>query len=289
METGNREPARKETPAAERPKTERPRKEAVLEAKGISKYFGGLKAVENVSMTISRGDIFGIIGPNGAGKTTFFNVCSGIYQPTGGNIALQGEDITSLRPELIARKGLARTFQNIKLFKHMTVLENVTIGFHIHTRTGIPGAILRNKQYRADERLILEKGQKILEQVDLADYRDTRAGNLAYGIQRKVEIARALALDPAILLLDEPAAGMNPNETRGLMEFIKALNAQGYTIAVIEHDMKFVMNSCNHVLVLNFGEKICEGTPAEVKADRRVQEAYFGKGIISGEAGTNYA
>jgi branched-chain amino acid transport system ATP-binding protein len=260
-------------------------REAVLEARGICKYFGGLKAVENVSMTIRRGDIFGIIGPNGAGKTTFFNVCSGIYQPSRGSIALRGEDITSLRPELIARKGLARTFQNIKLFKHMTVLENVTIGFHIHTRTGIPGAILRNKQYRADERLILERGEAVLEQVGLADHRNTRAGNLAYGIQRKVEIARALALDPTILLLDEPAAGMNPNETRGLMEFIQALNARGYTIAVIEHDMKFVMNSCTHVLVLNFGVKICEGAPGEVKADRGVQEAYFGKGIVTGGAG----
>jgi branched-chain amino acid transport system ATP-binding protein len=257
----------------------------VLEARGICKYFGGLKAVENVSMTIRRGDIFGIIGPNGAGKTTFFNVCSGIYRPSRGSILLNGEDITALRPELIARKGLARTFQNIKLFKHMTVLENVTIGFHIHTGTGIPGAILRNRQYRADEELVRERGAAILEQVGLAGYRDTRAGNLAYGIQRKVEIARALALDPAILLLDEPAAGMNPNETGELMEFIKTLNARGRTIAVIEHDMKFVMNSCSHVLVLNFGEKICEGTPGEVKADRGVQEAYFGKGIVMAGAG----
>jgi branched-chain amino acid transport system ATP-binding protein len=255
----------------------------VLEAKGICKYFGGLRAVHEVSMSVKEGDVFGIIGPNGAGKTTFFNVCSGIYSPTRGQIFLNGKDITSMRSEQIARKGLARTFQNIKLFSHMTVLENVKIGFHINTGTGIPGAILRSKKYKADEKRVVEEGLKILEKVGLLEYRDTRAGNLAYGIQRRVEIARALALNPRILLLDEPAAGMNPRETSELMEFIRELNTQGYTIAVIEHDMKFVMNSCNHVLVLNFGEKICEGVPDVVKADKRVQEAYFGKGIITGD------
>jgi branched-chain amino acid transport system ATP-binding protein len=260
---------------------------AILEVRGICKSFGGLKAVENVSMSIQRGDIFGIIGPNGAGKTTFFNICSGIYAPTKGTVFLDGENITTLRSELIARKGLARTFQNIKLFKHMTVLENVTIGFHIKTKTTIIDAVLKNKRYREDEAFIAKRGLEILEQVGLFNYKDVQAGNLAYGIQRKVEIARALATEPKILLLDEPAAGMNPNETMGLMEFIKALNARGYTIAVIEHDMKFVMDSCNHVLVLNFGEKICEGSPDEVKADKAVQEAYFGKGFITG--GTAYA
>jgi branched-chain amino acid transport system ATP-binding protein len=256
----------------------------ILEARGICKYFGGLKAVENVSMSIQQGDVFGIIGPNGAGKTTFFNICSGIYMPTKGTVFLNGENITAMRPELIARKGLARTFQNIKLFKYMTVLENVTIGFHINTKTTIIDAILKNKRYREDEEFVVKRGLEILKQVGLFNYKDIQAGNLAYGIQRKVEIARALATDPKILLLDEPAAGMNPNETQGLMEFIKTLNAQGYTIAVIEHDMKFVMNSCNHVLVLNFGEKICEGSPDEVKADKAVQEAYFGKGFIAGGA-----
>ncbi|GHV44512.1 ABC transporter ATP-binding protein [Spirochaetia bacterium] len=261
----------------------------VLEARGICKYFGGLKAVEDVSMTINEGDIFGIIGPNGAGKTTFFNICSGIYDATKGKILLKGEDITDLRPEQIARKGLARTFQNIKLFKHMTVLDNVKIGFHINTQTGIVDSILRTRRFRADEKKVNEEGLRVLEKVGLLPYKDTRAGNLAYGIQRKVEIARALALDPKILMLDEPAAGMNPRETQGLMEFIKALNSQGYTIAVIEHDMKFVMNACNHVLVLNFGEKICEGSPEEVKADKEVQEAYFGKGIITGDAANGTA
>jgi branched-chain amino acid transport system ATP-binding protein len=256
----------------------------ILDARGVCKYFGGLKAVENVSMSIRRGDVFGIIGPNGAGKTTFFNICSGIYTPTKGTVFLDGENITTMHSELIARKGLARTFQNIKLFKHMTVLENVSIGFHINTKTNIIDAVLKDKRYREDEKFIVERGLQILEQVGLLAYKDTHAGNLAYGIQRKVEIARALATDPKILLLDEPAAGMNPNETMGLVEFIKTLNARGYTIAVIEHDMKFVMNSCNHVLVLNFGEKICEGSPDEVKADKAVQEAYFGKGFVAGGA-----
>jgi len=240
-------------------------------------------------MTIHRGDIFGIIGPNGAGKTTFFNVCSGIYIPTKGAIFLDGEDITSMNSSLISRKGLVRTFQNIKLFKHMTVLENIIIGFHIHTKTGIIDAVFRTKRYREDEQLIITRGTEILEKVGLQKYKDVRAGNLPYGIQRRVEIARALATDPKLLLLDEPAAGMNPQETMGLMTFIKTLNSQQYTIAVIEHDMKFVMNTCNHVLVLNFGEKICEGSPEEVKGNKKVQEAYFGKGIITGDMKTHHA
>lgn len=256
----------------------------VLEARNICKYFGGLKAVEQVSMIIKRGDIFGIIGPNGAGKTTFFNVCSGLYSPTSGNIILEGEDVTGIRPETIARKGMARTFQNIKLFRHMTVLENVKTGFHINTRTGIADAILHTKRYKEDEEKVTRGALEILEKVGLSHHKDTRAGNMPYGLQRRVEIARALALNPKVLLLDEPAAGMNPRETMELMEFIKTLNSQGYTIVVIEHDMKFVMNACSHVLVLNFGMKICEGTPEEVQADKQVQEAYFGKGIITGDA-----
>ncbi|WRS26313.1 ABC transporter ATP-binding protein [Oscillospiraceae bacterium MB08-C2-2] len=257
---------------------------AVLEAKDICMYFGGLKAVEKVNMTVSQGDVFGIIGPNGAGKTTFFNVCSGIYQPTSGDILLHGKSVIGLRPEQIAERGMARTFQNIKLFNYMSVLENVKIGFHNKTSTGIWDAILRTKTFRKDEEYATQKGLEILELVGLSEFKDTLAGNLAYGIQRKVEIARALALDPSILLLDEPAAGMNPNETMSLMGLIKELSAKGYTIAVIEHDMKFVMNSCNQILVLNFGQKICEGGPDTVKCSKDVQEAYFGKGTIAGEA-----
>lgn len=257
---------------------------ALLEARGVCKYFGGLKAVESVDMTVNKGDIFGIIGPNGAGKTTFFNICSGIYQPTKGEILLDGEKISGLPSEQIAGRGMARTFQNIQLFRYMSVLDNVKIGFHNRTKTRLGDAIFHDKRYKKDEEFVVEKGLEILEKVGLLEFKDTLAGNLAYGVQRKVEIARALALDPKILLLDEPAAGMNPLETQSLMEFIKQLNADGYTIAVIEHDMKFVMNSCNRILVLNFGQKICEGTPDEVKSNQQVHEAYFGKGIIAGEA-----
>lgn len=256
----------------------------VLEAKGICKYFGGLKAVEAVDMKVMKGDIFGIIGPNGAGKTTFFNMCTGVYAPTKGEIFLQGENITKMTPDKIARKRMARTFQNLQLFKFMTVLDNVKIGCHTQTKSNIADAILHTKTYKRDEEYAVEKSLEILKSIGLYEYRDTMAGNLAYGMQRKVEIARALALDPVILLLDEPAAGMNPNETASLMEFIKMLNGQGYTIAVIEHDMKFIMNSCNRILVLNFGQKLCEGTPDEIKSNKDVQEAYFGKGIVAGEA-----
>jgi len=254
----------------------------LLEAKCVSKHFGGLKAVDQVDMVINKGDIFGIIGPNGAGKTTFFNLCSGIFPVTEGEIWLDGENITNLRPDIIAKKGMARTFQNIKLFNYMTVLENVKIGFHIHGKTRMWDSILHTSTYKRDEKLAEEKSMEILARVGLIEHKDTLAGNLAYGMQRRVEIARALALDPKILLLDEPAAGMNPNETMAVMEFIKKLNQEGYTVAVIEHDMKFVMNTCNKVLVLNFGKKICEGDPDYVKCNKEVNEAYFGKGIIAG-------
>ena len=261
----------------------------VLRAEKVSMYFGGLKAVENVDMTINQGDVFGIIGPNGAGKTTFFNVCSGIYKPTKGNVFLNGENITGLAPEAIAKKGMARTFQNIKLFNYMTVLENIKIGFHNNTKTGLASALFHTKKYKEDEAFIQKRGLEILNMVGLSEYTNTMAGNLAYGVQRRVEIARALALEPKILLLDEPAAGMNPNETQDPIMFIRELKKLGYTVAVIEHDMKFVMNSCNEILVLNFGQTICEGPPAVIKADEAVQSAYFGKGLVAGEAVRNNA
>jgi len=254
----------------------------ILEAQGISKYFGGLKAIQNVDMKITEGSIFGIIGPNGAGKTTFFNVCSGMYKPTAGRITFKGNDITGQRPEIIARLGIARTFQNIQLFRYMTVLENVKIGFHTRTSVGFRNALFRDKRYRDEEKFITEESKAILEKVGLSPYLDTLASNLPYGIQRKVEIARALALKPAMLMLDEPVAGMNPIETKELSDFIIKLNKEGYSIVVIEHDMKFVMNTCHHILVLNFGQKICEGSPAVVRNDTAVNEAYFGKGLVVG-------
>ncbi|HRX08959.1 MAG TPA: ABC transporter ATP-binding protein, partial [Candidatus Limiplasma sp.] len=237
----------------------------LLESRGISKYFGGIKAVDNVDMEICQGDIFGIIGPNGAGKTTFFNMCTGIFTPTKGKILFCGEDITGMNASLVAKKRIARTFQNLQIFKFMTVLENVKIGCHIKTKSNLADAILHTKTYKQAEEYTTEKSMEILKRIGLEKYSDVLAGNLSYGLQRKVEIARALALDPKILLLDEPAAGMNPQETSALMAFIKALNADGYTIAVIEHDMRFIMNSCNRILVLNFGQKILEGTPDEVR------------------------
>lgn len=257
--------------------------EAILEAHDVCMYFGGLKAVEKVSMSVKKGEIFGIIGPNGAGKTTFFDVCSGISRPTSGKIFLMGTDVTGKNPEAIAGLGMARTFQNIMLFSYMTVLENVKIGFHMQLKTGLFDAIFHSSSYKKDETFAIERGREILSLVGLSEYENTNAGNLPYGIQRKVEIARALALDPKILLLDEPAAGMNPNETMTLSLFIREINRLGYTVAVIEHDMKFVMNTCTRIMVLNFGKKICEGDPDTVRGDRQVREAYFGKGIVTGE------
>jgi branched-chain amino acid transport system ATP-binding protein len=253
----------------------------VLETKNVCRYFGGIKAVDGVNLKVGKGEVFGIIGPNGAGKTTFFNVCSGTIAPTSGEIWLRGENITKMRPEMIARRGMARTFQTVKLFKYMTVLENIKIGFHIHTNSGVLDALLHSKRYQRDEKVAGQKGMEILKITGLSEYQDWQAGNLPYGLQRKVEIARALALKPEILLLDEPAAGMNPHETWSLLEFLKKLNTEGYTIIVIEHDMKFVMNLCDRVLVLNFGKKICEGTPHEVRNNQEVCEAYFGKGGLT--------
>lgn len=252
----------------------------ILETKGASKHFGGLKAVENVDMRVEEGSIYGIIGPNGAGKTTFFNLCSGTYKVTSGRIIFEGQDITNQPPEEIAKKGIIRTFQNIKLFKYLSVLENVKVGCHINTKTSVFDAIFHTKKYKEDESYAIRQAERVLDEVGLTEYKDWKAGNLPYGLQRKVEIARALAAEPRILLLDEPAAGMNPAETWSLLEFIQKINKNGHTIVVIEHDMKFVMNLCDYIMVLSFGEKICEGSPDVVKNDKKVQEAYFGRGTI---------
>jgi branched-chain amino acid transport system ATP-binding protein len=251
----------------------------LLESRKVCKFFGGLKAVNEVDMKVEQGEIFGIIGPNGAGKTTFFNLCAGTYPVTSGEIWFKGRNITNTPPAKIARLGIARTFQNIQLFRNMSVLTNVSTGFHIHTRTNLWSAILHTRAYREDEKMIYEKSLELLEKLGLMDYRDALAKNLPYGIQRKVEIARALATNPTLLLLDEPAAGMNPNETRQLLEFIQKLNAEGFTVIIIEHDMKFVMNLCHRMIVLHYGKKICEGSAGTVKTSPEVEQAYFGKGL----------
>lgn len=248
----------------------------ILETTGLCKYFGGLKAVDNIDMKVKKGQIFGIIGPNGAGKSTFFNVCTGSVPATSGQVKFMNEDITNMAPEQVAARGMARTFQNIKLFNNMTVLDNVKIGFHMNSRVGVLDALLHTKRYHEDERICREKGMEILESVGLADIWNVQAGNLSYGTQRRLEIARMLAMKPQILLLDEPAAGMNPNETMQLLEFVKELNARGDTIVVIEHDMKFMMNLCDHIMVVQYGKKIFEGAPEEVKSNPRVIEAYLG-------------
>lgn len=251
----------------------------ILQAKGLCRYFGGLKAVDHIDMSVEAGEIFGIIGPNGAGKTTFFNVVAGTFPASAGEVFFEGNSITNKKPEKIAHIGIARTFQNLKLFPYMTVAENIAVGFHIHTKTNVFCAILHNKTYKKDEMLIRTETDRILKQLDLLQYRDEKASNLSYGTQRKVEIARCMALQPKILLLDEPAAGMNPMETASLMEFVRMLNTQGYTIVVIEHDMKFMMNLCDRIMVINSGKKIFEGRPEEVSRNREVQEAYLGKSL----------
>lgn len=249
----------------------------LLETKDLCKFFGGLKAVNRVDVEVEEGQVFGIIGPNGAGKTTFFNLCAGTFSATSGEIWLNGKNITGYKPYMAAQAGIARTFQNIQLFQNTSVLENVAVGFHIHASTSMLDAVLGNAKQKRTEKEIYEKSAALLERLELGQYKDTMAKNLPYGIQRKVEIARALAISPKILLLDEPAAGMNPMETQELLVFVKKLNTEGLTVVVIEHDLKFIMNVCDRIMVLNYGEKLCEGTAAEIQGNRQVQEAYFGK------------
>ncbi len=257
----------------------------LLEATQVSKYFRGLKAVESVDASVKKGEIFGIIGPNGAGKTTFLNLIGGTFPVTKGKLVFNGEDITNLPSWKIAQKGIARTFQNIQLFNSMSVLENVAVGFHISEKSGMIDAIFRTKRFRKEKKEIEERALALLTKLGLESYKDVLAKNLSYGMQRKVEIARALAADPKLLLLDEPAAGMNPNETKSLLEFIKAINKEGYTIMVIEHDVKFMIQLCDRIIVLNYGKKISEGTPEEVRNDPAVIEAYFGRGRVAQQGG----
>ncbi len=252
----------------------------LLAAEGVSKIFGGLVAVDGVSFDIAPRSIVSIIGPNGAGKTTFFNMLTGLYKPSTGSITFGGRDITAKRPDIITSLGVARTFQNIRLFATMTAVENVMVGQHARMKAGLFGSILRTPAVRREEREVRERAREMLEYVGLrGDQFEQIAANLSYGDQRRVEIARALASDPSLLLLDEPTAGMNPNESARLTEFMERLREErGLTILLIEHDMKVVMGVSEQITVLDHGEKIAEGPPQEIRENERVVEAYLGKG-----------
>ena len=248
----------------------------VLELKNISKNFGGISALTDVSFTINEGEIFGLIGPNGAGKTTMFNVITNMFPLTSGEISFLGENISGIKPHKITDKGICRTYQNIRLFSQMTVLENVLVGGHCRSKSGVFSSVFRTKFQRKEEEVMLENAKELLEMVGLSGYEDVVAENLAYGQQRRLEIARALSSSPKLLLLDEPAAGMNETETDDLFTLIKKVQKRGITVLLIEHDMPFVMKLCDRITVLNFGKKLAEGTPVEIQNNQEVIEAYLG-------------
>ncbi len=250
--------------------------ELLLQANNVAKHFGGVQALRDVSLSIRSGEIYGLIGPNGAGKTTFFNCLTGLYIPDGGGFVFDGQPLLADAPHQAAERGIARTFQNIRLFGNMTALENVMVGRHVRTGAGVLGAILQNAATRAEEAAIKQRAIDLLHYVRIEDRADDLARNLSYGDQRRLEIARALATEPKLLCLDEPAAGMNHTETDELRELIDGIRRDGTTVLLIEHDVKLVMGLCDRVAVLDYGALVIEDVPAVVQKDQRVIEAYLG-------------
>ncbi len=248
----------------------------LLEATAVAKHFGGVKALRDVSLRIRQGEIYGLIGPNGAGKTTFFNCMTGLYIPDGGGFVFDGAPLKADAPHRAAERGIARTFQNIRLFANMTALENVMVGRHVRTAAGVLGAMFQNRTTRAEEAAIRQRAEDLLHYVRIEDRADDLAKNLSYGDQRRLEIARALATEPKLLCLDEPAAGMNATETEELRDLIDGIRRDGTTILLIEHDVKLVMGLCDRVAVLDYGALVIEDVPAVVQKDQRVIEAYLG-------------
>jgi len=248
----------------------------LLQVSNVGKQFGGLSALSEVSLHIKRKEIYGLIGPNGAGKTTLFNIITGLYQPSSGVFRFEGQDYTSAKPHILARSGIARTFQNIRLFANLTALENVMIGRHVRTKSGVIGALLRDRTTRAEERDINERARELLRYVGIEKPAQTLAKHLSYGEQRRLEIARALATEPSLLALDEPAAGMNATETESLKMLLQTIRGSGITVLLIEHDVKLIMGLCDRVAVLDYGRKIAEGSPEEVRSDKSVIAAYLG-------------